>query len=205
MSRTRSFSLLEVTVASSFLLAILLVASTTLQQTGTAAKFDQAQNEAASAARRILGQMTRELADSGGAAGIDHVSPDRATGAAVGTGVIFKIRTQLTGVDAVDWPDPQIFYVLQDDPTENPANAIDDDKDGVIDERRLVRIQANVNGGQPVVMDPSVTLFRIDRPPGSDVVTITLEVSRGWQLRVAQPGQWARTRMVTSVSLRNIP
>lgn len=198
----RGYTLLEVVVSAAILMMILIVVTTTLDQTATVARFDQSQNEASTAARRIMGQMTRELADAGGSNGIDHTSPDRATGASVGTAVIFKQRREITGVDATDWPGEQITYRLQDDPQDTAGNGLDDDKDGVIDERQLVRLQ---NGTPTLVLDPSVTLFRIDRPVGSDVLTITLEVSRGWQRKVVQQGEWARTRLVTNVLLRNRP
>lgn len=200
-STIRGYTLLEVVVSAAILLMILVVVTTTLDQTATVARFDQAQNDASSSARRILGQMTRELADAGGSNGVDHCSPDRATGAAVGTAVIFQQRRQITGTDATDWPDAAITYTLQDDPQDAPGDGIDNDKDGVIDERQLVRTQS----GSTLVLDASVTSFRVDRAVGSDVLTLTLEVSRGWQRKVAQQGDWARTRLVTNVLLRNRP
>src|SRR5690606_20124167 len=86
---------------------------------------------------------------------------------------------------------------------DTPGVGDDDDGDGVFDERRLVRVQA----GQTVALDESVTVFDIDRAAGSDMITITVEVSRRGTPRVAGvvqgPQDWVRARMVTNVFVRN--
>lgn len=124
-------------------------------------------------------------------------SPYRGSGL---TTITFVERVALTGVEATDWASDSITYRLVQN-GDTPGDGDDDDGDGVFDEQRLERVSA----GRTVVLDESVTLFRIDRAAGSDMITITLEVSRPYKTAglTAGPEDWVRVRTVTNVYLRN--
>lgn len=200
MSRRTGVSLVELVVAAAILATLLLFLGSAVDQSARSSRFDLARSEAMTSARRILQQLTRELGTSGGHEnGGEHCAPGRNVAAAGLTQLTFAMRTGLSGVEAGDWSTPITYRLVPDGDT--PGNGLDDDRDGVQDEQRLERVQ----DGQTVVLDESVTAFTIDRALGSDVITITLEVSRAYQTAglVQGPRDWARVRLVTNVYLRN--
>ena len=222
MTRTRirrGFSLLEVVISTSLLVFIMLIVAIAVQNNAEQSRFDLATNEAAAAARKIMAQISRELSNSGGELGGigETVTPPFGAGGTIngtahsvfprmfnGSDNNFRFRARETVVAVGSTWGPEISYRLENRLPITEASfddGIDDDKDGVIDERALVRVQAGV---PDVVMDNSVTTFRIDRTGGSDVLTVTLEVARGWQLKpITDPRDSARVRLVTNVTVMN--
>jgi type II secretory pathway pseudopilin PulG len=196
-----AFTLVELVVSAAVLSAVLLLLGSALNTSAQVSRFDLARAEAMSQSRKVIQQLTRELSSSGGhEGGTDRVTPTRAVGGAGLTTITFAERIALTGVEANDWSATPITYRLVAN-GDTPGNGVDDDRDGVTDEQRLER----VSGGQTVVLDQSVTLFTIDRALGSDMITITLEVSRPYRTAgvATTATDWVRVRTVTNVYLRN--
>lgn len=202
----RGFTLLEVTIATSIFLMALVLVSVTLQTNADQARFDTAMSEATMGARKVLQEMTRELTESGADATGEKCSLGSTGAANVTSGVTFQMRQNIPATGNATWGSA-ITYSLQQDGTEIygvSGNGLDDDNDGVVDERALVRSQA---GTPTVILDPGITFFRLDRDAGSNCVTITVEVSRGYERKKkvagTATGQWARVRMTGSVMLMN--
>lgn len=208
------FSLLEVVISVAIFTSIMLMLSYAVQANARQTNVDMAQFEASAAARRIMQQIVRELQDTGAhSGGADKITPTRAAGGSNVNTLVFRRRIAMTGNEGTDWEANPITYQLVTSPGEVPGDNDDDDRDGVFDERRLVRSHAAILGGAQMTMDDSVTLFRIDRVVGSDLVTVSLEVSRGYARKgqstlardTLQLNEWARARLVTNVLLRNRP
>lgn len=199
-SRRQGFSLVEVVVSAGILAMLISLTASALSVSARSTKYDLARTEATSQARKIMQQLSRELAGAGGhEGGTDLCTPSRAAGAVNATSITFSTRTGLSGVEANDWTTPITYRLVANGDAAGDND--DDDRDGVFDEQRLERVQNTF----ATTLDESVTLFEIDRDAGSDMITITLEVSRPYQIAgVVQGGQdWVRTRLVTNVYVRN--
>lgn len=199
--RRRGFTLVELMISTAMITTILLILSTLVHESATATKADLARNEAMAAARKIIQTIARELSASGGhEGGSDHVTPTRAAGGTADS-ITFAMRTGLTGVEANDWGSPITYQLVATGDTAGDND--DDDGDGIWDERQLRRVQ----DAWVTVLDESVTLFTIERAAGSDMITITVEVSRFAtppRTGVVQgPQDWVRARLSTNVFVRN--
>lgn len=217
MRARAGFSVLELVIAAAVLSAIMLVITTAVSETLVASRRDIAYAEASREARAALQQLVRELSQSGvHEGGLDHVlSPARNTTTVNGTVVEFQRRIGISGTETSDWegytttgaitasPNTRIRYDLAASPGEIAGNSIDDDRDGLVDEQTLRRrLRSGTSDvGPVVVLSESVTLFRVDRASGGDLVTLTIEVGRGY-LRGAGL-EVASARLATNVYLRN--
>lgn len=218
MRTTRQgLTLVEVVISLGILLGIMLVVTATVGETASLTAQENAFADAARETRGLLQQVVRELSDSGfHAAGLDHVVvPGRGVTTANGSSLDFQRRIALSGVETTDWegytssvpvttaPNVRIVYDLTAAPGELPGNGVDEDRDGLVDEQRLRRRRMQgtnpLTGSQSVILSEAVTLFRVDRVAGSDLITVTIETGRSF----AGKGKAEAARMRLSARSRS--
>ncbi len=197
--KRRGLTLVEVVVSTAITAVMLLLLGQVLHGNANATRFDLATTEAGAGARKAIRRLAEELANSGADDTAAHVTPNRTDGTTTPVQVItFQPRIGVTGDAVADWG-TSITYQLQDSPGEIPGNGLDDDRDGVTDERALVRI----SGAITIAIDHGVTAFEIERAPNTDAIQIRITVARGYGLSTdAIPV----TRTIsTTIRVRNRP
>lgn len=204
----RSMSLLEVVIAGGVLTTVLLFVGGATVSSVNAANFDMASTTISSNLHRSLDEITRELRDAGGDEfDNDYVTthPYATTAAITLPSVTFRRRIGLDAVAATDalnnWSAP-ITYQLADGVGEDSSNGVDDDGDGLVDERRLTRTQ----NGLTTTLSDDVVAFRVTRDPTTleaDELQVSLTLARGY-VSGGRRSFLARTETVRVV-LRNRP
>ena len=112
-----------------------------------------------------------------------------------GSRVEFQRRVAFDGA-ATDWS-TKIAFDLIDSPGETAGNGIDDDGDGVVDERMLVRIQDGIT----VRLADGVTELDFGRVQEEHEMSLTITISA----RGLEEGEELRRRRSTRIAFRNAP
>jgi len=166
-----------------------------LNETSSAVQETMWQNGMDAPLRHALEFMASEIKDSGeDVDGTPHVTthpPDVTTEQA---SISFQKRIAFAG-ETADW-DTAIEYKLVAEPGENPSNGIDDDGNGLVDEKALVR----VNGQETTTLAHNVGSVKFTRAAKSNAIDITL-VILGISALDGQPTQASRA---TKIALRNV-
>lgn len=140
---------------------------------------------------RVSADLRESGTDDGGG---EHFTSHPLIATTVSSTLTFQKRIDLTGNPMVDWGTP-ITYALTAEPGEIPANAVDDDGDGVVDEQRLTRTQDGVT----VVIAERITRFLFSRQAGEFKVDFQVTVRRAFG-----PDKTPVTRVLTAtVALAN--
>jgi hypothetical protein len=144
-------------------------------------------------ARAALDGMLRELRSSGPAR---LAAP--APGARSGFTTFQYRRTLLDpdGLDEADWG-PLITYRLDPSPGEDPMNGIDDDADGLVDERSLVRVES----GEVTNVIDGVLLLVYERHETEPRLEVTVSIATKDSTDASRP--YRLTTRTTIVTLRN--
>ncbi len=131
MRRAGGFTLLELVVATALLSLVLGAMGLVQMRTRDASRVGMAREQVESLCRRTLDRIAEELQ------GVGHslLFPDPSTNLGTGT-ITYQHPTGVSNTGVVSWDTPSRL-ALQLDP-EEIDNGIDDDGDGLIDERRLV-------------------------------------------------------------------
>jgi len=207
----RAFTMMEVVVAAAIMTMVMLFVVGAMSTSLDASNFDMAMTGINKDLRTAADRMTSELRDAGGDEFNNNYvtthDPETAT-VSVPT-VSFRRRTGLLGEgDGItnantlnNWG-PVVTYFLQDSANETSGDNDDDDGDGLIDERSLMRTE---NGTTVMVLD-NVMNFVVTRDPtaqSSDELVITLAVGRAY---VSNGTRSVLQQTATSrVTLRNRP
>ncbi len=124
----------------------------------------------------IYNRISADLRESGtDDDGGEHFTSHPLTETTLSSTLTFQRRIDFTGNPLVDWGTP-ITYALVAEPGEIPANAVDDDGDGVVDEQRLTRTQDGVT----VVIADRITWFLFSRQAGEFKVDFQVTVRRAF-------------------------
>ena len=186
------FSAVEVIIATSIFAFIFGAICNTLSEGTRHVAHAVERTNVEERARSCLLRISDELANSGSeAGGVDHVlSHPRA----LDTQETFLIFEQRSGLDA--WA-TRVEYFLRTSPGEAFGNDIDDDGDGLVDEREL----ACVKDGLASVLSDDVLDFTAARTAGTDSIGLRIVIAR------ADPTSDAplRSEITTRVALRNVP
>lgn len=131
-----------------------------------------------SGARNAWVRMTDEIASSGQdkhttGSLVQHVTSHPTTTTTTASAITFHQRVGLTWDAALDWTVP-ITYALGPSGAEIPANTLDDDGDGVVDEQQLLRTQ---DGTTQAIVD-SVTALTFTRASGTNTIDVSLSITR---------------------------
>lgn len=210
-SPRRTFSLMEVVVAASIMTLVMLFVVGAMNTSLTAASFDMAMTAINKDLRTATDRLTSELRDAGGDEFDNNyvTTHDPVTATISVPTVSFRRRTGLLGEgDGItnantlnNWG-PVVTYFLQDSANEASGDNDDDDGDGLIDERSLMRTE---NGTTVMIVD-NVLNFAVTRDPtaqSSDELVITLAIGRAY---VSNGTRNVLQQTATSrVTLRNRP
>ena len=212
MSNRRAFTLMEVVVAAAIMSMVMLFVIGAMSTSLDASNFDMAMTSINKDLRTAADRLTSELRDAGGDEFDNNyvTTHDPVTATVSVPTVSFRRRTALLGEGdgvtaansvASNWG-PVVTYFLQDSANETSGDNDDDDGDGVIDERSLMRTE---NGLTVMVVD-NVTNFLVTRDPtaqSADELVITITVARAY---VSNGTRNVLQQTATSrVTLRNRP
>ncbi len=194
-NKQAGFTLIEVIAVLSLLVVIFLTTWNTFREATAEVQVSIWETDLDADLRKSIFRISGELKDSGSDTdGTDYViSHPRAEFTELPS-VMFQKRLALSGVPADDWSS-EITYQLADAPGEDGNNGIDDDGDGIVDERTLVRIQDDVE----TVIANGVSSFVITRNAGDDFLTIQVTIARP---NINDLPHLSRT-LATTVALRN--
>jgi prepilin-type N-terminal cleavage/methylation domain-containing protein len=208
----RAFTLIEVVIAASIMAIVMLFVVGAMNTSLTAANFDMAMTTLNKDLRTSIDRITSELRDGGGDEFDNNyvTTHDPVTATVSAPTVSFRRRTGLAGAEdglvagnsvALNWS-PVITYALVDSANETSGDGVDDDNDGLIDERSLMRTE---NGVTVMVVD-NVMAFDVTRDPtaqSADELVITLVLGRAY---ISNGTRNVLVQTVTSrVVLRNRP
>lgn len=173
-SRSAGFTLLEVAISVAILALVFALAWTAFDETGSEVSATVRETDLDTALRRSLGMIKNELSNSGmGFDGTDRVTSHPSDQDTTSDQVVFQVRVALTGNPNDDWG-PPITLELQDEDGEDSSNGVDDDGDGIVDERLLTRNQDGVE----TIYTAGVTEFTVTRAAGDDFVLVQLALAR---------------------------
>jgi len=186
--------LIEVAIAVALFSVVTLVVWNIVGRTGRAVRTGFTAAEIDTTLRRAVDRVQEDLRVSGSAGdGTDHVSSHPITSLTSAAAITFRKRT---GVEDTEWGAP-ITYGLGTSLGEVADNGVDDDGDGVVDERTLVRSQ----GTEAIVIADNLTAAVFTRPRGEYRVDIRFTVARF----VPDDNALASRTVNSTVALRNKP
>ena len=171
---TRSgLTLVEVTVVLAIFSILTLVVWHLISGSGKAVRAGFAASEVDTAMRRVMQRMQEDLRSTGSAAdGTNYVTSHPIDQTTSSESITFSKRIDVTETSA-DWTAP-ITYSLQASEGEDPSNGLDDDQDGIVDERTIVRD----DGAEALILADNVTSAQFTRSPGEFKVDITFTLAR---------------------------
>jgi len=140
--RRGGFSLLELVVATAILSLVLGAMGIVQMRTRDASRIGAAREQLESLCRRTLDRVAEELQ------GVGHslLFPDPSTNLGTGS-IMYQHPTSVSATGVVTWDTPSRLALELD--ADELDNGVDDDGDGLIDERRLV-LTRNVGGPNTV-------------------------------------------------------
>lgn len=193
----RGFTMLEMVVATSiFAIAFVLVGSA-LQRSTEDVNGALQSGELDASLRRVVLQISHELQNSGFANGIDYVISHPQGATTQLKTVQFRVRSDIEGLDS-DWELP-VSYKLAAFGNEIPGDGLDNDSDGITDERALYRVEEREGAADRVtVVCDNVMALSFSRNDGDDYVTFSITIAR----LGADRKSFTRT-VVTSVAFLN--
>jgi len=192
--RRRGTSLLELVIALSLTVTLLLLAIYLVRGAGDSLESGISSNEIDGMLRRALGRVNEDLQLSGSATdGADQVISHPIAVTTDTDSITFRRRIGLAE-DSSDWSTP-ITYSLLPSMNELAANGYDDDGDGLIDERILVRSQ---DSDLSVVAD-NITSATFRRDPGEYRVDVAFTVAKASR----HEGDVISRTVESTVALRN--
>ncbi len=168
------FTLLEIAVALALFASLFVGAWQVVGLCATSLHSSQVAAELDTTIQKIYSRISSELRESGtDDGGGEHFTSHPLVATTVASTLTFQTRIDFTGNPMADWGTP-ITYALVAEPGEIPANAVDDDGDGVVDEQRLVRTQ----DGETVVLAERITQLLFSRRAGEFKVDFQVTVTR---------------------------
>ena len=193
-TRRSGFTIVEFAVTFGLAVMLTMIAVYLAEGAGDSLRSGLAANEIDTTLRRVVGRINEDMQLSGSTEfGADQVASHPIGIDTTASSITFKRRVGVSGY-ASDWSE-QITYSLLPSMNELPNNGIDDDGDGVIDERILVRSE---NTALTVLAD-NITTAVFSRNSGEYRIDIAFTVARASQ---ADGGLTSRT-LETTVALRN--
>jgi hypothetical protein len=166
-------SLLELVIAMSLAGVLLFGAWTLFSETSEAAQLNVWSLGMDTSMRSVVDRIATDLKDSGeDPAGVEYVLSHPINKTSSLNFVDFNPRVAFTG-QSTDWGSTTSFQ-LDNYPNEDPTNQIDDDGDGVIDERVLVRVQ----DGEVVPLAHDVTFLQFDRQQDQTGMSFRVDITR---------------------------
>ena len=171
--RSAGFSLLELVVAASLGGVILAGAWNLFSGTTDCVALNVWKTGVDTSVRTVIERVKEDLKDSGeDPGGVGYVISHPISATTVLDYVQFRKRIAFDGLPT-DWG-TEIKYELVESQGENPLNGVDDDGDGVVDERTLVRTQ----DGESIPIAHDVTNIEFTRTAGNTGMAYFVDVTR---------------------------
>lgn len=179
---------MEVVVAASIMTMVMLFVVGAMNTSLNAANFDMAMTSVTKDLRTTSDRLTSELRDGGGDEFDNNyvTTHDPVTATVTAPAVSFRRRTGLlstgdgiTAANTLNNWGPVITFALADSAGEVSGDGVDNDGDGLTDERSLMRTE----GGATVMVVDNVMAFTVTRDPtaqSSDELVISLTLGRSY-------------------------
>lgn len=198
--RSDGFTVLELAIASTIVVLVFTIIWQAFVQLTVSSLMDMTASDLDASLRRTLNRVTEEVAESGeDTLGVNrvHTHPKNANQTELDY-IEFDRRIAFTGDPVADWSS-MVTIKLRESAGEIPDNDYDDDSDGLVDEKQLVRIQQGVE--DQIILD-NIQEIKFVREPWTHFITIEATVQRSVQ--GSNSDELTLTRQLTrTIALRN--